>query len=403
VNPSATRIGRLCAIVTSCLLAFGACLTSPAQAASRHQSAAVAGESLEGDWLSQATGTLYSFVQTGADSYSGRVPGVACVDQLGDIKDTAVGKGSYAGTENTWSSFDPCTIAGTATNTIQVSANGKTAHWDSAGCSDCGPQTWTRVAVRGRLAALGDSYSAGNGTPEASGDCDRSPQAWPDLLPGKVGSRAISAAVVLLACSGADSNGPETTPVEDLPAQIGQLRKAKPAPSLITVTIGGDDGRSEGVGFRNVLIACAASKAACAVAAATEYSWIAKHEPALLRQDFSAIKAADPIAILLAVAYPQIFPDKRCLSYSKAEVQVLNQLTIALDSAIARATAKVPGVEYVPAISAFSKHDLCSADPWVVSPLASNAHTGVHDWLHPNRAGQQAIAEVVADFIKAKL
>ncbi len=82
---------------------------------------------------------------------------------------------------------------------------------------------------------------------------------------------------------------------------------------------------------------------------------------------------------------------------------MLNQLTIALDSAIARATAKVPGVEYVPAISAFSKHDLCSADPWVVSPLASNAHTGVHDWLHPNRAGQQAIAEVVADFIKAKL
>jgi len=398
-----TRIGCLCTIATSCLVAFCACLASPVQAASSHQSAAAANESLEGDWLSKTTGTLYSFVQTGADSYSGRVPGVACVDQPGDIKDTAKGKGRYEGTENTWSSLDPCTIAGTATNTIQISANGKTAKWDSAGCSDCGPQKWTRVAVRGRLAALGDSYSAGNGTPEASGRCDRSPQAWPDLLPGKVGGGAISAAVALLACSGADSNGSEITPVEDLPAQIGRLRKSRPAPSLITVTIGGDDGRSEGVGFRNVLIACGASKAACAVAAATEYSWIAKHEPALLHQDFSAIKAADPIAILLAVAYPKIFPDKRCLVYSKAEAQVLNHLTVALDSAIARAAAKVPGVEYVPAISAFSKHDLCSADPWVVSPLASNRHTGVHDWMHPNKAGQHKIAEMVADFIKGKL
>lgn len=400
---SRTRERCICAIVASCLVAFGVCLGSPVQAASSHHSAAAAGESLEGDWLSQTTGTLYSFVQTGADSYSGRVPGAACVDRPGDIKDTAEGKGLYKGTENTWSSFDPCTIAGTATNTIQISSNGKTAQWDSAGCPDCGPQTWTRVAVRGKLAALGDSYSAGNGTPEASGDCDRSPQAWPDLLPGKVGGGAISAAVALLACSGADSNGSEITPVKDLPAQIAQLRKAKPAPSLITVTIGGDDGRSEGVGFRNVLIACAASNAACAVATATEYSWIAKHEPALLRQDFSAIKAADPIAILLTVGYPQIFPDKKCLSYSKAEAQVLNRLTVALDSAIAKAAAKVPGVEYVPAISAFSKHDLCSADPWVVSPLASNAHTGVHDWMHPNKSGQEAIAEVVADFIKGKL
>jgi hypothetical protein len=38
-------------------------------------------------------------------------------------------------------------VAGTASNTIQISANGKTAQWHSTGCSNCGPQTWTRVAV----------------------------------------------------------------------------------------------------------------------------------------------------------------------------------------------------------------------------------------------------------------
>ena len=107
-----TRERCLCAIVASCLVAFGVCLASPVQAASSHESAAAAAESLEGDWLSQTTGTLYSFVQTGADSYSGRVPGAACVDQPGDIKDTAEGKGLYKGTENTWSSFDPALLPG---------------------------------------------------------------------------------------------------------------------------------------------------------------------------------------------------------------------------------------------------------------------------------------------------
>jgi hypothetical protein len=75
------------------------------------------------------------------------VIGAKCIDSSGDIKDTAEGKGHYTGTENTWSSLSPCTGAGTATNTIQISSDGETAQWDSAGCSNCGPQTWTRVDV----------------------------------------------------------------------------------------------------------------------------------------------------------------------------------------------------------------------------------------------------------------
>lgn len=160
---SMVRIGRLAGVIALGLtLGIGTC-ASYAQAATGRDaaaataqgglfrdsevSAATADESLAGEWLSRTTDTVYDFVRSGADSYNGLVVGHDCVDQPGDITDAAKGNGLYSGTEKTWSSFNPCTVAGTATNTIQISADGKTAKWDSGGCPDCGPQTWTRVAV----------------------------------------------------------------------------------------------------------------------------------------------------------------------------------------------------------------------------------------------------------------
>ena len=82
-------------------------------------------------------------------------------------------------------------------------------------------------------------------------------------------------------------------------------------------------------------------------------------------------------------------------------MRLLSQLAGPLDAAIANAAASVSGVEYVPAIGAFSGHLLCSADPWVVPPLTIKAFTGIHDWLHPNVDGQNAIANVVAGFMRS--
>src|ERR1022692_2678097 len=116
----------------------------------------------------------------------------------------------------------------------------------------------------------------------------------------------------MLACSGADSNGTNVHPKQDLPAQIAELRKLKPAQGIVTLTIGGDDGRSEHVGFFNVLVACALSEGARAAAGLAGMKGIAKSEPALLHQDYSAIRAADPSATVVVVGYPQIFPDTKC-------------------------------------------------------------------------------------------
>lgn len=160
-HPRVGRATRVVALASTAVVASGLCLAGTAQATpARHaraaviapsfsvarRSPAVAHESLAGEWRSKTNGSVYDFVKSGARSYSGLVVDGGCASVPGDIKDTAHGNGNYTGTENVFSSFDPCTVSGTATNTIQISSDGRMAQWDSAGCSDCGPQTWIRVA-----------------------------------------------------------------------------------------------------------------------------------------------------------------------------------------------------------------------------------------------------------------
>lgn len=159
--PRTGRATRIAVLVSAAVVTSGLLLASTAQATTARRSGAaviaptfsaarrslaVGRESLAGEWRSKASGSVYDFVQSGAKSYSGLVVDGGCASAPGDIKDSAHGKGYYTGTENVFSSFDPCNVAGTATNTIQISSDGNTAKWDSAGCSDCGPQTWTRIA-----------------------------------------------------------------------------------------------------------------------------------------------------------------------------------------------------------------------------------------------------------------
>jgi lysophospholipase L1-like esterase len=258
-----------------------------------------------------------------------------------------------------------------------------------------------------RLAALGDSYSSGNGTPLAKGACFRSPQAWPKLLPGLVnrmgGKTIIQPRVDLLACSGAESDGRSTASgEEDLPAQVHALKGLRPAPTVITVTTGGDDGKSRDVGFRNVLTRCVGPDvlAVCDKASIDEYNWIKKNEPGILGKAYRSVRAADPAAEVFAIGYPHIFKrGYRCGLYATSDVDNFNSLTDSLNAAIRRAARAVPRVTYVSTADVFAGHELCSGHPWVVPPLTVTPTIGTHDWMHPTTAGQKAIAERVAKSI----
>src|SRR5579863_3634506 len=123
-------------------------LNSGFSSVARGGASAKPNESLSGEWASVANGAVqgyYDFDPAGKGHFSGYAVNGGCAAVPGDIQDVAQGHGSYTGTENTFSSVNPCVIAGTATNTIQISPGGKTAQWVSAGCSDCGPQSWKRA------------------------------------------------------------------------------------------------------------------------------------------------------------------------------------------------------------------------------------------------------------------
>ncbi|HTX60662.1 MAG TPA: GDSL-type esterase/lipase family protein, partial [Verrucomicrobiae bacterium] len=96
------------------------------------------------------------------------------------------------------------------------------------------------AASASQYVALGDSYSAGVGTRvfyEESGECDRSPDAYPPKIASK-----HSYTLNFEACSGAKTG-------EVIEKQLGKLTSST---ALVTITIGGND-----AGFSNVMLNCA--------------------------------------------------------------------------------------------------------------------------------------------------
>jgi len=216
-------------------------------------------------------------------------------------------------------------------------------------------------------------------------------------------ARMVSPNVALLACSGATSTGTSVSPgEEDLPAQIAQLTSLQapgPPTSIVTATIGGDDGKDQGVGFFHTLLQCYLVN--CVGAFRQELKWLGNQEPALLGQDFTSIITAAPSATVFAVGYPLLFNPRQgyCVGLSPVDQKLLNLLTSQLDADIQTAAASILGVTYVNVLNAFAGHELCSTSPDVVSPLQSPLN--MHDWFHPNPAGQAQIANLVAAAIVA--
>ncbi|WP_242424925.1 GDSL-type esterase/lipase family protein, partial [Frankia sp. EI5c] len=90
------------------------------------------------------------------------------------------------------------------------------------------------------LAALGDSYSSGEGSPPfelAAGRCRRSAGAWPRLL---AGLNPPVTTVLHAACGGATTRDLTRSQGLNRP-QLDQLRALPQAPDVVTITIGGND------------------------------------------------------------------------------------------------------------------------------------------------------------------
>jgi lysophospholipase L1-like esterase len=233
------------------------------------------------------------------------------------------------------------------------------------------------------LAALGDSYSSGEGNPPfdpAADGCDRSAQAWPLLAAADLGWRAAN-----LACSGAQTNDVVTS-FKGQPAQTDALAKLRPRPDVVTITIGGND-----AGFAKVLGTCFVTDCAGVIPAAE--TAILTVLPDRLADTYSAVEAAAPRAKLVVVGYPRLFPAHQsevtgCPWLTDAERRGLNAAAKLLNGVIA-VEAWLAGAKYVDVSRTLEGHELCTSDSWLV-PLTAPSGAA-----HPTAEGQQAIADKV--------
>jgi streptogramin lyase len=290
---------------------------------------------------------------------------------------------------------------GNTSNILWLTAGAGDSIWFTTGRIGTDVVGHFTIPVVLRLAALGDSYSSGEGTlkyDKDSGKCHRGPDAWPRLLASSAPDIKMEAH---LACSGATSEALAGT-VKGQPDQISELARLRPRPTLITMTMGGNDVR-----FGDVLADCYHTNCIRDGTLKRAASAIADEKTRLLG-DYDALIKADSSATILIVGYPRIFEqDHFCgnkelgLGFKISELAELNKLGGQLDAVIREAAAEA-GVRYVDVTDALKGHELCSKDSWVFQ-------IGIdHVWHpqeggHPTAPGQRAIADIVRKYIDSHL
>jgi lysophospholipase L1-like esterase len=237
-------------------------------------------------------------------------------------------------------------------------------------------------------AALGDSYAAGEGLPPfepGSGDCDRSPSAYPRLVAAQEGS-----ALNFAPCAGAM--------VADV-VGAGQLATVDPNADLVTVTMGGND-----LEFARVVADCLVGAQPCSTDDADVEAALQRLGPAL-EDGYRQIKARAPRARIVVVGYPQLVADPAradldtCPSLASplpgrridaADGRWLREKGARLSAVVAGA-ARAVGVSYVDVAADFAGHEACSADPWLTGVILTNLRAS----FHPTPAGQAELARLV--------
>lgn len=272
-----------------------------------------------------------------------------------------------------------------------------------------------------RYAALGDSFSCGQGTYSYMTECLRSKFAYPWLLDGIAPLNAEA----FVACSGAQTSNVRTCEApEDGQCGVGwhgedpqikqitdiKQKTGKPW-DIVTVTIGGND-----IGFVEIAEVCAVLPAC--------HSWgglwwtygqvVSNKIRSLgpkLKATYEEIVAssgdgAPPEVYVLGYPYllstrPDVPPsDPVCpltmTAFDVTERLWFHDLVDQLNCAIEAAASQVEHVHYVPVTSYFSGREACSMwYPWLTNPL----ETWKPHWLHPTPSGHKAYARILSDFL----
>lgn len=215
--------------------------------------------------------------------------------------------------------------------------------------------------------ALGDSYSAGVGTPDESGSCGRSPSAYPALWT----RNHPTALLTFMACGGAT--------IDDV--RNNQLSALDASTTLVSITIGGNDAGF----FPTVMLCTMSSDADCEQQVTTSRTVISQVLPAKLDAIYQAIRAKAPNATVVVLGYPQLLdPTSDCPGDGMTTFKRLVLNTAADHLArVVSSRAQAAGFRYVDIRGMFDGHAICAATPW----LNNVSSTRLTDSFHPNALG----------------
>jgi len=239
--------------------------------------------------------------------------------------------------------------------------------------------------------ALGDSYTAGGpiGTLQEHGFlCQRSSLNYPSIV-----ATTLDLPLTDVSCGGATSAG-LLEPVRGVPAQIDAIKRKT---RVVTVGVGGND---FGL-YSSLLLTCPdVSKPGRPGAPCRDRlgSDVAATIPAIgdkVGAVLAALTKKAPKAEILLVGYPRLMPRKGTCDeapYAARDVAWIASLESDLSASLA-AAARAHGATFVPMYARSKGHDLCSGDDAWVNGLDPANGDGLV--LHPNAAGERAIADAV--------
>lgn len=273
-------------------------------------------------------------------------------------------------------------------------------------------------------AALGDSYSSGEGVApyENPADtlysgCHRSTRAYPQLikLPGDPTELSDRSDVEFsfLACSGAETKHVQAAgePRYDLPPQLAPSNHVDASRDLVTITIGGNDAQ-----FANIIKFCLAHPNCTTIEPFAPHSdmQLAELFPLLAARagylqllTLSELKSKTPNAATLVMDYPILLGGNECPAASvpllpdlklSAEEQSDLRDANALFNTITRQVANIVGLHVVSVEDHFEGHGVCGTnDDWIAGLRVPDFKSS----FHPTARGQREYAKIINNYLQS--
>ena len=270
----------------------------------------------------------------------------------------------------------------------------------------------------GQYAALGDSYSSGQGAEDFDADtntsgppenqCHRSWHAYPRVYTNN-DSTSFRNKLTHVACSG-DTTAQLLSGRWNEPSQLAVLT---PDTSLVTLTIGGND-----IGFADIVSDCVVNGNCATNPKWAQLDTTIQGISGTLTKLYTTVHAQAPNAHIAVLTYPEPFSgnpsdcdnydiyigdgngsvtkigNSRVGEMTHADITWANQKVDLLDSTIRQAVSNAgnPNISLVDVETAFNDHEICSSNPDINGLFLTDTNSS----FHPNADGYTREAQVLS-------